>query len=803
MTSPAYVTVFPHHRVTGWGGGSASDDLIVGQTIPLGDLLARRFPTDAHFVTYAHPPDAGGTVRHRRAALSAYERGAEPVCGVLAVDCDLPAHTRWTDAPAEMRSAFLGAWEAATVARPDLFDGAGYYFSRAGVRLLFLIEPVSVRLVESFLKQLLTALDRAGMPGVDRACCDWTRLFRAPRVVRDGEPLEPLAASVPTATMKWRPATLVEGLAPREGSVEWTEDLVEAAPPAKPPALSALKKLAAADPTLAEILHHGQPLTRREGQRHAALVAAVKAVVTHLGLVTPHGIMGIIGRSAQAMSVPGRDFFAEGWRIAVWAASFAAGEAEARLEEAEARSRHRANVVASLASRFALPPHDAEKALVLRAAQAYYVYSHAEGSFVGPYSATGLPATCRDLLGGVVASSDQGAPLDAEEILYAAGREMRSLIYTFIGEDSLDLRRGEFRLRVGTDALEGVEPERNPDIERWLRALGGGTDDVTSWVAALTRLDAPVAALYLDGPPGCGKGLFARLCGLAVGAAPVAFDSILGNFQEGLAKSPLLFANEAAGGVSTSAGTAKAVSDVVRQLVGEREHTVNAKYRAPFTLEGYPRLLCAANNPDMFRFASSLTREDIAAIAERFLYVKPSPSAGDVLREVRAEYAVARGFAPTSPDAPNALEEVWALGGAWLRHVAWLRENHRWRRGYRLLVEGRADGPWAEVIRTGAGAAPEVLGVIARLLASRASEAVVRNGETVEVNVTGLSAAWGTVSRDHKPKDATLVNTLRTLSVNGESVVRATNGTQRRWWPLPAKLVTDHQESLGIASKAP
>lgn len=148
--------------------------------VELVEALGREYDTDAHLVTYVVSRDGVPLVRQPRVNKPALEwvfsQGYELACDVLFVDLDNPEHAEWTD-PAAARARELYATLPALAS-------AGVYHTQHGARLVQpLDEPVSVVEVERYLEAWLDELEAAGL-APDRACRDWTRLFRLPHVRR-------------------------------------------------------------------------------------------------------------------------------------------------------------------------------------------------------------------------------------------------------------------------------------------------------------------------------------------------------------------------------------------------------------------------------------------------------------------------------------------------------------------------------------------------------------------------------------------------------------------------------------------
>ena len=158
---------------------------------------------DAHMVLYTVETDDGPTTgpypRIAKAAVAALDqlREQDPnglgrikrVSGsILALDFDLPQHTRWSE---QHRTSVDLLLAAAASSWPLLAIPTVFYVTSGGFRLVWALEqPVDVRGprgLEDLLAGLVAQAYIAGLV-VDPACKDWTRLFRLPRVTRADKP---------------------------------------------------------------------------------------------------------------------------------------------------------------------------------------------------------------------------------------------------------------------------------------------------------------------------------------------------------------------------------------------------------------------------------------------------------------------------------------------------------------------------------------------------------------------------------------------------------------------------------------
>lgn len=233
--------------------------------------------------------------------------------------------------------------------------------------------------------------------------------------------------------------------------------------------------------------------------------------------------------------------------------------------------------------------------------------------------------------------------------------------------NTYDLDTGTFTEAVAP-ARADIVPERDPDLEAWLQVFAGDEyPRLVDWMATVTFLDRPTPILAIIGWPGCGKGLFIE--GLSRlwhhGRAP-NFASIVGNFQEALAKSPLLIADEY---LPSEGPNGSDIFEFLRELVTNRTHTVNRKNLPVTQVEGCVRLVYASNKSDGLNFKNANTAAK-AALAERFVYLTPPEAAARHLSGVS-----------------QRTKDRWAAQGI-ASHCLWLRDNHRVAYQGRLLVQG-------------------------------------------------------------------------------------------------------------------
>lgn len=199
---------YPEHE-----GRGAYDTAVYA---PLSVVLTTPITFDAHFCAYSAPQ-----VPRRLATERAFESSPEMV--LFAVDVEPKGHAPVTP-----------QWLTEENRKLDTLVAEGLnpfgYRTRGGYRLLFLLlAPFVIRTRgdaqkwrASYLNWLDVLEQGVGIVG-DRSCGDWTRLYRLPFVVRDGQPQMPDVFGNAKAIGTW-PVSMVEAQAVEQPDVIASSD---------------------------------------------------------------------------------------------------------------------------------------------------------------------------------------------------------------------------------------------------------------------------------------------------------------------------------------------------------------------------------------------------------------------------------------------------------------------------------------------------------------------------------------------------------------------------------------------------
>lgn len=276
-----------------------------------------------------------------------------------------------------------------------------------------------------------------------------------------------------------------------------------------------------------------------------------------------------------------------------------------------------------------------------------------------------------------------------------------------------------------------LDPEFSEPVDTWLRHMGGDqAGKLLDWVACVTRLSEPCCALYMSGPPGCGKSLLVDgLARLWTDRGPTEMGAISGSFNEELLRCPLVFADEVLPDpLLRTDGTGW-----IREFIQARNRSVAIKYRPRVSLRGCVRVVFAANHDSMLRSRGLLTPRDAEAFASRIAHVQVSGEGRLALELLKLE-------------APEVLAG-FVRGDAIARHALWLAANRPIVPGKRFLVEGGSSSMERAVLTSSEVSGSVMEWCVSFLaqpkvnLSHREGLARVDNGRLL-VNVRALSRHW-------------------------------------------------------------
>jgi hypothetical protein len=302
-----------------------------------------------------------------------------------------------------------------------------------------------------------------------------------------------------------------------------------------------------------------------------------------------------------------------------------------------------------------------------------------------------------------------------------------------------------------------IVPREDSKVHEWLTLLGGDqSKQLLDWIATFTDLSRQTCALYIVGRPGDGKTMLAEgLARIYTTGAPTELDSVLSNFNEALLDCPLIFGDEKMPSMIGDSGD-------LRQIIGKNSRKLKRKNKPEADLIGAVRLILAANNDTLMTFEEDLSEWDRQAVAQRFLYVTPSPKCG--------EYLVRLGGRLGTDD--------WVSGDRIAAHALWLKENRKVTPGERFLVQANSaalsrmlatQGKWPGLV------CEWICKHINHPLTHVTNSAIRVGDGQVVVNATAVTDLWSMyIKGNSSPSSALVGRTLSKLSTGKTQI-----GSQR------------------------
>lgn len=756
-------------------GAMALSRSVAKERTSLGDALDRTWDWDAFFVGY-RVVDEDGDLYHGRvnktAVASFASNGARVEVTTLALDYDLPGHEAWTD---ENIAEFLEVV-------PGLFEGTlpaptAVYSTRAGARFVYtLSRPVSPGDAEELLAGLIATYNEVGIE-VDEACKDWTRLFRLPKVTRDGVVLDPWVNN-------WDDAVTYDVESARRVQVSSTtySDVEVALPDSMPTVgdvdeimvenggksqfAKAAKKWFGKDfseGSLTAILFEGAPIVRGETNWDAESMAFIGRVckVTAPRTTIQH-TFALMYEPFQALQV--REDMGQAQRLwLAWAwdrlqdiwvkeqqsiasdkerleAERAAEDARAQAAEAKlegmvqgifdqmerrnditarARKFTREEKLEWVRSRLIAKTGDNEYRLMEPDGQ-YSRKTFQKNEFHSMIRGAGMDdlISLRELRGRDMSNKDE------QNIFRDHGVAPQSVLLT-TETDFVEVFGGpESDLYFADKLYEHsalLRPVFHQEVDAWLRKLVGDNEDhyvaLNEWLSHAPDHRRPIAALSLSGGAGCGK----TLLGLALAeiweGGARGDQRALGKFNGSLIDTPLIFLDE--GLPDTRAGDESMdFASTFKQYVSGGKITLRAMYKNAKTITTNPRLLFAANDGAVLRALAKTAENDdqTDALGERLLHFEIPRTAAEYLRS-RGGRNFTEGWIGTS-----------AKPGLIAEHIMWLFRNRGpVAPGARFLVEGNAQQLFRKAMLED-GVMPKVAQVFVEAIAVYAKDGVMPPG---------------------------------------------------------------------------
>lgn len=719
------------------------------------------------------------------------------------------------------------------------------YLTNHGARIIHLYDhDVDVIEHEQIIRGMIAEYKNHGWV-LDDACIDWTRLFRAPRVVRNGQN---------TWEQGWfkhwhyQDAWTVVSLAPKHAV---TADDYAAVPdyvgdrptPEEATALVAenhgVGSRTEAYRKLKSLLQRrgcnqlhdiliGKNVMLREGSRDKELARLIGQLSSHIFAeewASPELSYAVMLPVAEQLDPDDQtaDWLEVTWSMCKRMWTKESGKAKAVEEKVQEEAFERLSDIEELLEKLRkLYPKNLELqgSNGIEEAQRMglavigsNIFTLRPDGYYTPHSVPGsvLPGTIRDLgmsfLMPTVYVGPKGGvcKMDTKDLLFEHGRGLTKVIGSFGSPGAyLDGKQLVRPLFEWADH----EPVMSEFVHTWLQKLAGPEyHALAKWIAYAQDLRRPICSLALVGASGVGKGLLAAgLSELIVGSPmPATGSDLVEGFTPALMESPFLVVNE---GLPINGRNVRDVADAFRSVVAGDPCSVNAKYQAPVEVRIPFRVLFTANNHEIVHGLvghKTLTPQDRVALAERIKFIQLSDAAAVWLRQ-RGGRNFTAGW--VSGDGPSNFVVA--------RHFRWLYENREELFGPpdsdRFLMTGDLNSAIVDELRVLSGVTPEVAKVCIYLIhtsthSDEVADSMHIGEEGVWVTANAIISYYNSTSTMDKKVRLNEKNVGTSLSNLASETVRGTKTTLRgnsrvlRWRRLDLQFLLKHAQDHGLPTE--
>lgn len=769
-----FVGVAPHREFP--SARSLDDPVEPLEVLRLDEAMEHNWSTDAHFATY-YPVETGAEVWPRINKLLVPKLravGADLVTRLLVLEFDNAHHAPWAALAPGAWTEFLLKLDAIANEWPLAWQWSYLHTTRSGVRMIYVLkQPVSIEDGEAHNAWLVDQFNRRGGwtgPSTgwwDPTTSQWHRLYRLPRVIRDGEKTweAPYYEAVEQFSERIYASHLGKA-APRKVGAKKVEVVpLDLPKPTIADVQALLEELNIDTGRMVQSAWRKEAKRRLKGRacypclfQHKTLADRGSRNTTIFGYVgeattllyrveingkrvtTPQHIYALFLEAVEQLEPDAEtpDWTDVLWRAVLYCWAEETAEVETQQRELEQAATDALTLMERLVDGVRSWCEDRavhgtdEQAmewvythLIAYVGNAYYVMNQRGRYDSVPLRKEHIPARVRALgMEPVIEISvitDDGKKEVAPQTLInrhctivARQRAAPGIDGSYIekpdSEDSCFVTRMFERRR-------DLVPTYDADVDEWLKQLGGPYyQQIVNWIAhALAFDEGPTCALSLKGAAGAGKKMLALGLAECVSTETVATaNDLMADFQPGLFESPFLVVDE---GWPRGSKGGKHPADTFRELVGGGSRPTNRKFLAPITVTNPMRIVFTANGLNvvsMLTEGRDLSPEDREALAIRLLHFDIGDRASRWLEAKGGTALTARpGRRWIRGDGNQKSDYVLA------KHFLWLYENCRQPPGKRFLVEGNSNQEFMFDLRTRGGAAPFVVELLVKMIESR------------------------------------------------------------------------------------
>lgn len=282
-------------------------------------------------------------------------------------------------------------------------------------------------------------------------------------------------------------------------------------------------------------------------------------------------------------------------------------------------------------------PAEFERRWILQSGGSFYFFFN--GGYVGPFQESDAQLAAGKYLSPAPVELDskdsfgRTVPRTIQQLATKYGTHARHIVAD-LNADMGWFDAAHSTLIEAPCPLRRLNPRFDPVIDEWLKLMCGDKYSVVcDWMSWVTDLDRVCAALYLQGAPGTGKGLFAKgIARLWRDGPPTAIDDAFDKFNDAILDCPLVFADEKV--PKDFKGNAQTAE--LRELIQQESGPLRRKFKGPAVRKGAVRMIIAANNKNLLQTSEALTVFDIQAIADRIIHVPVNENAAHFLSARRS-----------------------------------------------------------------------------------------------------------------------------------------------------------------------
>jgi hypothetical protein len=639
--------------------------------VTLKDAMDTHHPADTHFTLYTLKGlENEGWPRLSKQALSSFDELVPVTMSLLAFDWDCPGHAEWTT---ELYADFF---EKLYTIEGHLANWRYCYTTLHGARIIYTLStPIPVKAGEQYIATLFNLFHEAGID-VDPSCKDWTRLFRCPRVVRDGKDsskdpffeVHEQDATLDLSTIKKSPTKIIPTLkhfdASRVGQPAHDEidkylkvrvgnnynqsDFYK-------DAKRELKKLRCHD----ALFKSDVPLAStgdRNDSIMTALGSVIPIIIRQIRYATPEHVYALFHGPVSGFEQD-QDWFAHLWNavMSIWPVEVAKHNL-AQEEKAHQETRALGTKEAILEGIKKWCPHVqlsnedgsemdfVDRHLIAALAPNNYFLMGKEGCYesfpiTSPQIIMRIRTTFLDTIIPTRKPGQYGElqDLNSTEIINRHGTVIREAEYVPQLEsdgyiEDMDGKNPVLKLPMYRRNLN-LEPTYNAEVDEWLAHFYGrhyarGTD----WIAnALAFEEGPICALSITAPPGIGKTLLIE--GLSECLEQPMFATsreMTSQYNSILSRTPFLNINEEWPKV-----TGISAQEKFKNIVSGDKIPSEEKYCKGVYISNPIRAILTANNHDIIRtlLDKDMSADDREAVGQRLMHFDLDGAAASWLAE--------------------------------------------------------------------------------------------------------------------------------------------------------------------------